>query len=60
MFFQWFYPKADDIQDEQANYIEEWMANFEEAVFSPNYYNSLETDVMNILTRFLYRFFTNK
>ena len=41
MFFQWFYPKADDIQDEQANYIEEWMANFEEAVFSPNYYNSL-------------------
>ena len=40
MFFQWYYPKADNMIYEQSNYIEDWITNFENAVFSPSYYNS--------------------
>ena len=39
MFFQWYYPKTLKIKTQQVNYIENWMADFEEAVFSPTYYN---------------------
>ncbi len=39
MFFQWYYPRADRIQPEQAAYIEAWMANFEQALFAEDYYN---------------------
>ncbi|MEO0726351.1 MAG: CotH kinase family protein [Bacteroidota bacterium] len=39
MTFQWYYPKADNIQAEQAQYIENWMNDFEDAVFSPDYTN---------------------
>ena len=34
MFFQWYYPKANNIQPQQAAYIEGYMAEFEEALFS--------------------------
>ncbi|MEM8891604.1 MAG: CotH kinase family protein [Bacteroidota bacterium] len=40
MFFQWYYPRADRIQPEQADYIESWMANFENALFAENYRNA--------------------
>lgn len=40
MFFQWYYPRADRIQPEQAAYIESWMANFENALFAENYRNA--------------------
>jgi hypothetical protein len=41
MFYQWYYPKADKIQPEQAAYIENFMDEFEEALWSPTYHNSL-------------------
>lgn len=40
MFFQWYYPKAGNIAPQQAAYIEQYMDEFEEALFSPNYMNS--------------------
>ncbi|MEL7148878.1 MAG: CotH kinase family protein, partial [Bacteroidota bacterium] len=40
MTFQWYYPKADNIQTEQADYIQSWMANFEEALYANDYTNS--------------------
>ncbi|MEM6348581.1 MAG: CotH kinase family protein [Bacteroidota bacterium] len=40
MFFQWYYPRADRIQPEQADYIEAWMANYEEALFAEDYHNT--------------------
>ncbi|MEL6592553.1 MAG: CotH kinase family protein [Bacteroidota bacterium] len=39
MFFQWYYPRAERIQAEQARYIEDWMANFENALFAEDYHN---------------------
>ena len=39
MFYQWYYPKAEKIKPQQANYIKNWMANFEEALFSNDYTN---------------------
>lgn len=36
MFFQWYYPKANKIEPEQAAYIENWMGTFEEALFANN------------------------
>lgn len=39
MFFQWYYPRARDIKPEQAEYIENWIGNFEDALFSSNYRN---------------------
>ena len=40
MTFQWYYPKAENIQPEQASYIKNWMDDFEDALFSPNYMNT--------------------
>lgn len=51
MTFQWYYPKANDILPQQSQYIQGWMATFEEAVFSPNYTNSQGiryTDYINV------------
>jgi len=36
MFFQWYYPKANKIEPEQASYIQNWMGTFEEALFADN------------------------
>ncbi|MEM6803848.1 MAG: CotH kinase family protein [Bacteroidota bacterium] len=40
IFFQWYYPRADRIQPEQAAYIESWIANFENALFAEDYHNA--------------------
>ena len=40
MFYQWHYPKAEKIKPQQATYIQNWMASFEEALFADNYTNS--------------------
>jgi len=40
MFYQWYYPKADNIQPAQKTYIQGHIAQFEEALFSPNFVNS--------------------
>ncbi len=51
MTFQWYYPKASKIKWEQAAYIENWMADFEEALFSNDYTNSQGlryTDYINL------------
>lgn len=40
MFYQWYYPKAKDIQDEQSAYISSFINEFESAVFAPNYRNN--------------------
>ena len=51
LFYQWYYPKADDIQIEQENYISDWFYNFESAVFSSDYHNYLGnryTDYINL------------
>lgn len=51
MTFQWYYPKANDIQPQQAQYIQNWMATFEEAVFSANFTNTQGTrytDYINV------------
>ncbi|MDB3906109.1 CotH kinase family protein [Crocinitomicaceae bacterium] len=40
MFFQWYYPKANNIQPAQVAYIQSYMQTFEEAVFGPNFQNS--------------------
>ncbi|MEM8895117.1 MAG: CotH kinase family protein [Bacteroidota bacterium] len=39
MFFQWYYPRAEDITVQQRNYIQDWMLDFESALFSDNYIN---------------------
>ena len=40
MYFQWYYPRAGDIQPAQAAYIQSYMQTFEDAVFGPNFQNS--------------------
>ncbi len=40
MFYQWYYPKENNILPEQAAYIETWMDTFEDAVFSSDYTNN--------------------
>ena len=40
MVFQWHYPKANNIQPEQADYIENWMHTFESALFDDDYTNN--------------------
>lgn len=53
MTFQWYYPKANNIQPQQATYIQNWMAEFEEAFFTSNYTNSQNkpyTDYIKINT----------
>ncbi len=39
MFYQWHYPKAEKIKPQQALYIQDWMANFEDALFADDYTN---------------------
>ena len=39
MFYQWYYPKAENIKPQQANYIKDWMSTFEEARYSDDYEN---------------------
>jgi hypothetical protein len=39
MFYQWYYPKAEKIKPQQALYIQDWMANFEDALFADDYTN---------------------
>ncbi len=41
MFYQWYYPKANKIKPQQAVYIQDWMAEFEEALYANDYMNSL-------------------
>ncbi len=41
MFYQWYYPKANKIKPQQAAYIQDWMAEFEEALYANDYMNSL-------------------
>ena len=51
MFYQWYYPKAENIQPEQEDYISDWFYNFESAVFSNDYHNYLGkryTDYINL------------
>lgn len=40
MFYQWYYPRAEDIQPEQAAYIQDYIDQFEEAVFAERFVNS--------------------
>ena len=40
MFYQWYYPKANKIKPQQAAYIEEWMDEFEEALYSNDFTNN--------------------
>ncbi len=37
--YHWYYPRAENIQEEQEEYIEEYMYMFESAVFSDDYHN---------------------
>jgi len=39
LFLQWYYPKAEDITVAQQTYIQDWMRDFESALFSDNYEN---------------------
>lgn len=36
-FIQYEYPKPEDIQPQQKNYIRQYMATFEDALYGPNY-----------------------
>ncbi len=40
-FFHWYYPKADEIKDQQAEYIMNHIDLFQEAVLDPSFTNSL-------------------
>jgi len=51
MNFQWYYPKANQIQPQQSQYIENWMQDFEDALFSSDYTNDQGiryTDYINV------------
>lgn len=39
MSYQWYYPKPDKIQPEQKEYISNYIHDFEEAVFAPDFTN---------------------
>lgn len=41
LFLQYYYPKADKIQPEQSAYIQNYMNEFQDALWSPTYYNDL-------------------
>ncbi len=41
MFYQYYYPKAGNIQAQQTSYIQGYMNEFEDAVFANNYQNGL-------------------
>lgn len=40
MSYQWYYPKPDKIQPEQKEYISNYIHDFEEAVFAPDFTNA--------------------
>ena len=40
MFYQWYYPKAEKIKPQQALYIQDWMGDFEDALFAEDFTNS--------------------
>ena len=50
MTYQYYYPKAENIQENQKNYIKEWMDGFENAVFSTNFISDgiRYTDLINV------------
>ena len=51
MIYQWYYPKAENIQPQQVDYIEEYMYQFESAVFADDFHNASGTrytDYINI------------
>ena len=50
MTYQYYYPKADKIQETQKNYIKEFMDRFENAVFSTNFFADeiRYTDLINV------------
>lgn len=39
MFYQYYYPKASNIQPAQATYIQSYMESFESALFAPSFTN---------------------
>lgn len=39
MFYQWYYPKEENILQEQVAYIRSYITDFEDAVFSPSFSN---------------------
>lgn len=41
LFIQWYYPKEEDIKPEQQTYIQNYMSDFEDAVFSDTYTNPM-------------------
>ena len=51
MTYQWYYPKAENILPQQRDYITDYMGEFEDAVFGPNYTNNQQiryTDYIDI------------
>lgn len=51
LYFQYYYPDQNNIRTEQKVYIKSYMDRFEEAIASPNYYNSegrRYTDYINL------------
>ncbi|MBM72484.1 MAG: hypothetical protein CL847_06850 [Crocinitomicaceae bacterium] len=50
MKYQYYYPKADDIQQNQKDYIKEWMDDFENAVFSNDFFSNgtRYTELINV------------
>ncbi len=40
LFFQWHYPKADNIKEAQEAYISDWMFEYESALFSNDFFNA--------------------
>ena len=50
MKYQYYYPKADNIQQNQKDYIKEWMDDFENAVFSNDFFanGTRYTELINV------------
>ena len=50
MKYQYYYPKAENIQQNQKDYIKSWMDAFEDAVFSNDFYanGNRYTDLINV------------
>ncbi len=50
MTYQYYYPKAENIQQNQKDYIKDWMDTFEDAVFSEDFFanNVRYTELINV------------
>ncbi len=50
MKYQYYYPKAENIHQNQKNYIKDWMDTFENAVFSEDFFNNgiRYTELINV------------